>query len=258
MVGAETSCQICPSAVLERVEGEAIRVVADERGRRSRRREPERKHPDAAVPALAKSLERGRPIRHVGRRHQPPAGLEGEDSPPALGGIGVAGLVHDGERDELELAVHRVAEDQQIDDRKDHRRDHEHGLAPQRQESALTDRRDPEQRQQEAPGRLRAAAHGARRRLAQRPARVGEEDVLERHERDRQVDDVVPLDLEQARHAPAGRLPGPGRERDAGRRVEPHVGGALRHDALAVLLGDRPVRLELDALSGRQLRSSKR
>src|SRR5262249_42000954 len=65
-----------------------------------------------------------------------------------LGGVGVPGLVDHGERDVLQRTVHRVAEDQQVDDREHHRRDEEHGLAPQRQEGALADREDAQHREE--------------------------------------------------------------------------------------------------------------
>ena len=68
------------------------------------------------------------------------SGFQGQHSPPAFRRVGVAGLVHDGERQPLERTVHGVPEDDEVDQRKEHRRDDEHGLPPEREERALPDR----------------------------------------------------------------------------------------------------------------------
>jgi len=123
---------------------------------------------------VSELAERFVAIRREGRHDQVAPGLEREHAPPALGRERVAGLVHDREREIDELAVQGIAEDGEVHERKEHRRDDEHRLPPQRQVRALADGEDPEQRESGPPrdpagsrprdlgrssGRFRATAH---------------------------------------------------------------------------------------------------
>ena len=71
--------------------------------------------------------------------------FEREHGPPALGGKRVARLVDDRDRHVLELSVEGVAENSEIDDRKEHGRDDQDRLAPEGQVGALADGEDSEE-----------------------------------------------------------------------------------------------------------------
>ena len=116
------------------------------------RREAERKHPDAAIaaPPQARSSAWPRSPTNVGvdagcaplssastpRRHSAEYALPASST--TASGTSRSGRF---------IALPRINE---IDDRKHHRRHEEHGLPPQRQERALADRRDAEDREQRA------------------------------------------------------------------------------------------------------------
>src|SRR5262249_62056655 len=73
---------------------------------------------------------------------EPAPRLESHTAAPARGRQAIACLVDDGEWNMAKLPVHGVAEHEEVDERKDHRRDDQNRLSPESQVSALTDRRD--------------------------------------------------------------------------------------------------------------------
>ena len=107
-------------------------------------RQPEGKDPDSAEAPAPEVLERRGAVGAERRVHEVPSGLKRQNPAAALRRQGVARFVHDGERQLHELAVQRVSEDEQVDEREEHRRDEQNRLPPESEVGALADRRDPE------------------------------------------------------------------------------------------------------------------
>src|SRR5512141_1775840 len=105
------------------------------------------------------------------------------------------------------------------------------------------------------PGACAASARpliSASRVLPQRPSCVREENVLERHGRDRQVKNSIAPLLHELRGEPAHALARTGLELCCGRGGRAPVDGAEREDRVPVAGLDRPVGLELHALARRK------
>ena len=130
---------------LDRRVRKPIGVVPDESRRRAGRRETVRQHPDRPVSPGSQVGER---LFAVGRKRgddEVASAFEREHGAPALGGERVARLVDYRDRHVLELSVEGVAENREIDDRKEHRRNDQDRLAPEGQIGALADGEDSEQ-----------------------------------------------------------------------------------------------------------------
>src|SRR5262249_18696596 len=125
-------------------------------GRGALRSETERGDPDAAVRPAAGPRERLLAGYEEYGIHELAPRLERGDAAPARSGKSVARPVPHRDRQMAELSVERVAENEQIDEREEHRRDHQDRLAPERQIGALADRRDPEERPHQAARRPRS------------------------------------------------------------------------------------------------------
>ena len=128
-----------------------------------------REDPDPAVAAPSQVLEGSFAIRGKRGDDEAAAALEREHPAPQLGRERVARLVDDGERHVAQVAIQRVSEDDEVEDRKEHRGDDQDRLSPQRQVGALADGNDPEKREARP---ARNAANALRRDVRRAPGRL--------------------------------------------------------------------------------------
>src|SRR5512138_2134288 len=90
------------------------------------------------------------------------------------------------------------------------------------------------------------------RRFPQRASGVSEEDVLQGHRRDREVENAITALFDELRGEPAHALPGLRFELRRGRSELPPVDGAEREDRFALARLDRAVGFDLHALASRK------